>query len=37
VGLIQPINGLSKIYDLDPLNKLLAAKGEPQVSGAGTQ
>jgi NitT/TauT family transport system substrate-binding protein len=37
VGLIQPIDGLEKIYDLDPLNKLLADKGEPQVSGPGTQ
>jgi sulfonate transport system substrate-binding protein len=37
VGLIQPISGLENIYDLDPLNKLLAAKGEPQVPGPGTQ
>jgi sulfonate transport system substrate-binding protein len=37
VGLIQPIDGLEKIYDLDPLNKQLAAQGEQQVSGPGTQ
>jgi NitT/TauT family transport system substrate-binding protein len=32
-GLIQTIPGLSNIFDLDPLNKLLAAAGEPTVSG----
>jgi NitT/TauT family transport system substrate-binding protein len=32
-GLIQPVDGLANIYDLDPLNKLLANAGEPQVSG----
>jgi NitT/TauT family transport system substrate-binding protein len=31
VGLLKPVN-LSGIYDLGPLNKLLAAAGEPQVS-----
>ena len=31
VGLLQPVN-LSGIYDLGPLNKLLKAAGEPQVS-----
>jgi NitT/TauT family transport system substrate-binding protein len=31
VGLLQPVN-LSGIYDLGPLNKLLQAAGEPQVS-----
>jgi NitT/TauT family transport system substrate-binding protein len=32
-GLLDPVKGLSDIYDLDPLNKLLAKAGEPQVSG----
>lgn len=32
-GLIDPVNGLSSIYNLDPLNKLLSAAGEPTVSG----
>jgi sulfonate transport system substrate-binding protein len=31
--LIPTVSGLENIYDLDPLNKLLAAKGESQVSG----
>src|SRR5215475_8325544 len=31
VGLLDPVN-LSGIYDLGPLNKLLKAAGEPQVS-----
>jgi NitT/TauT family transport system substrate-binding protein len=31
VGLLKPVN-LNGIYDLGPLNKLLAAAGEPQVS-----
>jgi NitT/TauT family transport system substrate-binding protein len=31
VGLLQPVN-LAGIYDLGPLNKLLQAAGEPQVS-----
>src|SRR5215475_5461460 len=31
VGLLEPVN-LSGIYDLGPLNKLLKAAGEPQVS-----
>jgi NitT/TauT family transport system substrate-binding protein len=31
VGLLQPVN-LNGIYDLGPLNKLLKAAGEPQVS-----
>jgi NitT/TauT family transport system substrate-binding protein len=31
VGLLKPVN-LSGIYDLGPLNKLLTAAGEPQVS-----
>ncbi|MBA2559587.1 MAG: ABC transporter substrate-binding protein [Propionibacteriales bacterium] len=32
-GLIEPVDGLDKIYDLDPVNKLLADAGEPTVSG----
>jgi NitT/TauT family transport system substrate-binding protein len=32
-GLIDPVPGLSNIYNLDPLNKLLTAAGEPTVSG----
>ena len=31
VGLLKPVN-LNGIYDLGPLNKLLTAAGEPQVS-----
>jgi sulfonate transport system substrate-binding protein len=31
--LIPTVSGLENIYDLDPLNKLLAARGESQVSG----
>ena len=30
-ALEQPVNDISALYDLDPLNKVLAAKGEPQV------
>jgi NitT/TauT family transport system substrate-binding protein len=32
-GLIEPIDDLPGIYDLDPLNKLLADAGEPEVAG----
>jgi NitT/TauT family transport system substrate-binding protein len=32
VGLLKPVSDLSAIYDLGPLNKLLAADGQPQVS-----
>jgi NitT/TauT family transport system substrate-binding protein len=32
VGLLQPVSNLTGIYDLGPLNKLLKAAGEPQVS-----
>jgi NitT/TauT family transport system substrate-binding protein len=32
VGLLSPISNLSAIYDLGPLNKLLAADGQAQVS-----
>ena len=32
VGLLKPVKGLSGIYDLGPLNRLLKAAGEPQVS-----
>jgi NitT/TauT family transport system substrate-binding protein len=32
LGLLQPVKNLSGIYDLGPLNKLLAAAGQPQVS-----
>ncbi len=31
-GQLDPINNLADIYNLDPLNKLLAAAGEPEVS-----
>ena len=31
VGLLKPVSNLSAIYDLAPLNKLLAAAGQPQV------
>jgi NitT/TauT family transport system substrate-binding protein len=32
LGLLKPVSGLSAIYDLGPLNKLLAADGQQQVS-----
>ena len=32
VGLLTPVNNLAAIYDLGPLNKLLAAGGQQQVS-----
>jgi len=32
VGLLSPVKNLSAIYDLGPLNKLLAADGQAQVS-----
>jgi NitT/TauT family transport system substrate-binding protein len=32
VGLLSPIKNLDGIFDLSPLNKLLAADGQPQVS-----
>jgi NitT/TauT family transport system substrate-binding protein len=32
VGVLSPVKNLSGIYDLAPLNKLLAADGQPQVS-----
>jgi NitT/TauT family transport system substrate-binding protein len=32
LGLLKPVSGLSAIYDLGPLNKLLAADGQAQVS-----
>jgi NitT/TauT family transport system substrate-binding protein len=32
VGLLSPVKNLSAIYDLGPLNKLLAADGQSQVS-----
>ena len=32
VGLLSPVKNLSQIYDLGPLNKLLAAGGQSQVS-----
>jgi NitT/TauT family transport system substrate-binding protein len=31
VGLLSPVSNLSGIFDLGPLNKLLAADGQPQV------
>ncbi len=37
VGLLEPIDNLADIYNLDPLNKLLADAGEPEVSGPSTQ
>ncbi len=32
VGLLKPVSNLTAIYDLGPLNKLLAADGQTQVS-----
>jgi NitT/TauT family transport system substrate-binding protein len=37
VGLLEPIDGLADIYDLDPLNALLADRGEPEVAGPSSQ
>jgi NitT/TauT family transport system substrate-binding protein len=31
VGLLKPVSNLSSVYDLAPLNKVLAAAGQPQV------
>ena len=31
VGLLKPVSDLNAIYDLGPLNKLLAADGQPPV------
>jgi NitT/TauT family transport system substrate-binding protein len=33
VGLLEPIDNLPEIYNLEPLNKLLADAGEPEVAG----
>jgi NitT/TauT family transport system substrate-binding protein len=32
IGLLKPVQNLSALYDLGPLNKLLTAAGQPQVS-----
>jgi hypothetical protein len=32
LGLLKPVTNLGGIFDLGPLNKLLAAAGQPQVS-----
>ena len=32
VGLLKPVSNLSAIYDLGPLNQLLTAAGQPQIS-----
>jgi len=32
VGLLKPVNNITGLYDLGPLNKQLTAAGEPQVS-----
>jgi len=32
VGLLEPVSNISALYDLGPLNKLLKAAGEQQVS-----
>lgn len=37
VGLLEPVDNLADIFDLDPLNKLLAEAGEPTVSGPSLQ
>jgi sulfonate transport system substrate-binding protein len=31
VGLLKPVSNLTGIYDLGPLNKLLAAAGQPAI------
>lgn len=33
VGLLKPVSNLAGIYDLGPLNQLLSAAGQPQVTG----
>lgn len=33
IGLLEPVDNLPDIYDLDPLNKLLADAGESEVAG----
>jgi NitT/TauT family transport system substrate-binding protein len=37
VGLLEPVDGLADIYNLDPLNTLLADRGEPEVAGPSSQ
>jgi sulfonate transport system substrate-binding protein len=32
VGLLKPVTNLNAIYDLGPLNKLLTAAGQPQIT-----
>src|ERR1700735_3936130 len=32
VGLLKPVSNLASLYDLGPVNKLLAAAGQPKVS-----
>jgi hypothetical protein len=32
VGLLSPVRNISALYDLGPLNTLLKASGQPQVS-----
>jgi NitT/TauT family transport system substrate-binding protein len=37
IGLLDPVDNLSGIFDLDPLNSLLKAAGEPEVAGPSAQ
>ncbi len=37
VGLLDPVDNLNGIFDLDPLNALLKAAGEPEVKGPSVQ
>jgi NitT/TauT family transport system substrate-binding protein len=37
VGLLEPVDDLASIYNLDPLNKLLTDRGEPEVAGPSSQ
>jgi NitT/TauT family transport system substrate-binding protein len=37
VGLLEPIDDLADIYNLEPLNALLADRGEPEVAGPSSQ
>ena len=37
VGLLDQVDNLGGIFDLDPLNTILKAAGEPTVSGPSVQ
>ena len=37
VGLLEPVDNPGGIFDLDPLNAILKAAGEPEVAGPSVQ